>query len=267
MASTRTHNQVVKLTKTVVDRLSPPASGQAFLRDIELKGFGVRITAGGVKSFIVEKRIDGRVRRQTLGRFGELTVEQARRKAMNVLGQVAMGLNPIAEREQARFERITLRQAFDDFKRARKSLKPKTIYEYGLMLDSAFGDWADRPVVKITKDKVAARHQTLGETRGESIANHSMRFLRSLLNFAIAAYEDGFGRPLLVENPVRRLNQTRAWYAESRRTTVIKVHQLPAWYAAVEGLRGEEAPSADTVWPTCCSFSCSRGSGTARRCS
>ena len=62
--STRPHNQVVKLTKTVVDRAKPPATGQAFLRDSELKGFGLRITATGVKTFIVEKRIDGRSRRK-----------------------------------------------------------------------------------------------------------------------------------------------------------------------------------------------------------
>ena len=41
-----------KITKSYVDRLSTPATGQAFVRDTELKGFAVRVTSSGAKSFI-----------------------------------------------------------------------------------------------------------------------------------------------------------------------------------------------------------------------
>lgn len=89
MASTRkeietmTTPQIVpqKITKSYVDRLSTPETGQTFIRDTELKGFAVRITSSGAKSFILEKRIDGKVKRLTLGRYPELTVEQARKEA------------------------------------------------------------------------------------------------------------------------------------------------------------------------------------------
>ena len=81
----------MRLTKTLVERVPVPAVGQAFYRDDLLLGFAVRVTASGVRSFVVEKRIDGKVRRQTLGRFGVLTVEQARREAQKFLGQVATG--------------------------------------------------------------------------------------------------------------------------------------------------------------------------------
>lgn len=50
-----------KITKSYVDRLFTPESGQAFVRDSELKGFAVRVTSTGTKSFILEKRIDGKV--------------------------------------------------------------------------------------------------------------------------------------------------------------------------------------------------------------
>ena len=98
--STFTNNQPVKLTKTVVDKAPIPNSGQSFIRDNSLKGFGLRITSTGTKSFIVEKRINGRVKRQTIGRFGELTVEEARRHAQHLLGQIAIGRDPIAERRK-----------------------------------------------------------------------------------------------------------------------------------------------------------------------
>ncbi len=247
MASTSTHNQTVKITKTVVDKLAAPSAGQAFLRDALLKGFAVRITASGRKAFIVEKRIEGLVKRITLGRYGELTVEQARREAQKLMGKVAMGINPIAERERERLRSIRLIDAFEDFKRVRHNLKARTRYDYERLMVNVFADWQAKPIVAITKDMIGKRHRELGAARGEAYANLSMRFLRSLFNFAIAQYEDGFGQPLLTENPVQRLTQTRAWFRTTRRQSVIKAHQLPAWYQAVEGLRTSPAPIADTV--------------------
>ncbi|HMY90629.1 MAG TPA: Arm DNA-binding domain-containing protein, partial [Nitrosomonas sp.] len=69
-----------KITKSYVDKLSVPETGQAFIRDTELKGFAVRITSSGAKSFILEKRINGKVKRLTIGRYPEITVEQARKE-------------------------------------------------------------------------------------------------------------------------------------------------------------------------------------------
>ena len=58
MASTLSHNQSVKLTKSRIDQITAPPNGQAFYRDSHLKGFALRITAGGAKSFVVEKLQD-----------------------------------------------------------------------------------------------------------------------------------------------------------------------------------------------------------------
>lgn len=246
MASTQAHNQAVNITKTVVDKTPLPASGQLLLRDEKLKGFGVRIMASGARAFFVEKRVEGKVRRMTLGRYGEITCEQARKQALKLMGQLALGTNPIAERERDRLRGLPLEQVFADFERLR-NLKPRTLYDYRRLLEVAFGDWAKRPLVGITKSAVLERHRQLGEARGEAYANLAMRFLRSLFNFAIAQYEDGFGRPLVADNPVLRLTQTRAWFHNERRQTVIKVWALPAWYEAVETLRQDPLGEAETI--------------------
>lgn len=173
----------------------------------------------------------------TLGKYPEITVEQARKEAQKILGQIATGGNPIAEKARHELETTTLDQAFQDFLAARKSLKPKTIYDYQRLMEVAFGDWKSRALVKISKDMVAKRHTQIGEQRGEAYANLAMRFLRGLFNFAIAQYEGPDGVPLIPENPVSRLTQTRAWYRVDRRQTVIKPHQLAAWYHAVDASR------------------------------
>ncbi len=245
--STKPPNQKVKITKTVVDRLRPPASGQSFLRDSHLSGFGVRITYQGAKSFIVEKRINGRVRRMTLGRFGELTVEQARREAQKLLGKVAQGTDPIAEKQKARMLSISLSKAFDEFKISRKNLRPKTLYNYGRIFEVAFLDWHTKTLNDISKAMVAKKHRDLGEIRGEAYANHSMRFLRSLLNFSKATYEDSNGHSILIENPVSILTNTRSWYREKRKQTVIKPHQLPGWFKAVSELKNPECIDSSFV--------------------
>jgi len=64
-----------KITKSFVDKLVLPESGQVFYRDSELKGFAVRVTTGGSKAFILEKRINRKLKRITLGRYPELTVD------------------------------------------------------------------------------------------------------------------------------------------------------------------------------------------------
>lgn len=230
-------NQSVKITKTVVEKAPLPESGQTFLRDTDLKGFAVRLTPTGVRTFVVEKRIDGRVRRITLGRHTELTVAMARTRAHQILGQVAMGIDPIGERRRRIHQATTLRACFEDFKKARKHLSPATLYDYDRILRLPLKDWRKKPISAIRPDMVHQRFRKIAEERGESYANLTMRCLRSLLNFAIANYDDGTGEPILRSNPVNVLTRTKAWYRTARRQTVIKVHQLEPWHAAVESLR------------------------------
>ncbi|RLJ18637.1 integrase [bacterium endosymbiont of Escarpia laminata] len=237
----------MRLTKTAVDKITPPDKGQAFYRDDTIKGFALRITAGGTKSFVVEKRIQGKVKRKTLGRYGEITVEQGRKEAQKFLGQVATGIDPIAKKRDSNAKNITLAEAFEDYLKVRSGLKASTIHDYRRVMKEGFGDWQDRPLRNISKDAVAKRHAKLGE-RSPSRANNAMRVLRAVFNFAEGQYEDSQGRSLFPENPVSRLSHTRAWYKVDRRHTVIKRSDLPTWYEAVNYLKtGTSEPQPHAV--------------------
>jgi integrase len=67
-----------------------------------------------------------------------------------------------------------------------------------------------------------------------------MRFLRSLMNFASGQYEDRNGQPLVKDNPVTVLTKTKSWYRVERRQTIIKPHDLSAWFSAVNNLNGSQ---------------------------
>lgn len=225
----------MKLTKTKVDNLPLPAKGQAFYRDDIVMGFAVRVTASGVKSFVVEKRITGVVRRKTLGRYGVLTVEEARKEAQKFLGKVATGIDPIAEQREREAQRVTLGQAFEEYVTLRHGLKPGTLHDYRRSMREFFPDWLNRPLQTISKDAVAQRHAK--NSHRPVRANNAFRVLRAVYNFARGQYEDAEGRSLFPQNPVDRISHNRAWYRVSRRRTIIKWDQLPAWFEAVEVLR------------------------------
>ena len=92
-----------KITKRAVDTLAAPAEKQTVLWDTEIKGFGVRVLPSGLKTFIVQYRnVEGIKRRLNLGRYGVLTVEQARDEAKIKLGAVAKGEDPAKEVHDAR---------------------------------------------------------------------------------------------------------------------------------------------------------------------
>jgi integrase len=234
----------MKITKSFVDKVEPPkpkteqTSTQDFYRDEAIPGFGLRITSGGAKSFIVEKRVNGRVKRMTLGRYGNLTVEQARTEAMKILGKVATGSDPIAEKRERYARSVSLQQVFNDYLKTRKDLKESTIQDYTKIMNTSFDGWLNTPIAEITKDMVEKKHRVLGE-RSEARANNSMRVLRALINHAMSKYEDAKGNPIMLINPVDRLSQTRAWYKVEPRKNLIRPTQLKPWYEATLQLNNE----------------------------
>ena len=235
----------MNITKSEVDNLPIPEkgsngqTGQKRYYDAKLKGFGIRVTSGGAKTFFVEKLVKRKLRRMKIGRYGELTTEQARKQAQILLGQIASGIDPLAEKRAEKMRQVTLKEVMTDYLRARKSLKPKTLYDYQRVLEIAFPNWKSKPLISITKDKISKHHEKLGEERGQAYANLAMRVLRALFNFAAGQYEDSDGRSLITDNPVKRLSQTRAWYRVERRQTFIKAHELGHWYSGIKNLKNE----------------------------
>jgi integrase len=100
----------MKLTKRTIDTAKPNPAHDVYVWDDEVPGFGLRVKPSGVRSFIVQYRNSSNVsRRITLGKFGVLTPEQARKIAKQTLAEVARGSDPAEKRAQDR-NAMTLRQ-------------------------------------------------------------------------------------------------------------------------------------------------------------
>ena len=92
-----------KLTKRVVDAATcPPGKKDLMVFCGELKGFGLRVTAGGAKVFFFQYRAGSAVRRMVLGDYGVVTVDRARAEAEILRGQVRKGEDPKEARQAAR---------------------------------------------------------------------------------------------------------------------------------------------------------------------
>src|SRR6516165_2195369 len=99
-----------KITKRTVDETSP-GEKDTFLWDTELKGFGLKASPTGSKTYLVQYRLGGRqarTQRYTIGKHGSpWTPDKARAEAQRLLGRVANDFDPAKERR----ERLASHQA------------------------------------------------------------------------------------------------------------------------------------------------------------
>ena len=94
---------MAKLNKRYLDDLSTSDGRELICWDDELPGFGVRVKASGAKSFLIQYRnAHGRSRRLTLGRYGVLTPDEARKLAKKTLANVMHGVDPAEARQKDR---------------------------------------------------------------------------------------------------------------------------------------------------------------------
>ena len=77
--------------KAIESLVVPLAGRRLYYRDTKISNLVLMITDKGVKSFQVYRKINGRPVRVTLGRFPDLSVENARNKAMEANAQISQG--------------------------------------------------------------------------------------------------------------------------------------------------------------------------------
>lgn len=172
-----------KLNKRTVDALKPEATDY-FVWDSQIAGFGVRIMPSGSKSYQAQYRKGGRTRRVSLGRHGKITVDEARRLAKDIMGQVAMGENPA---EEIALERRapTVAALCDRFyqQHVEERCKVTTQKEYRRALDlfikPKIGGFK---VIDVQRKDIAALHHAARDTPYQ--ANRTLQVLSKMFNMA-----------------------------------------------------------------------------------
>lgn len=226
-------------TSHALERHRNSSAKDLFVRDLHLRGFGLRITPSNTKSFFVESRegATGKVRRIVLGRYPVLTLKDARKRALEALRDLRYG-----ERTSGA-KNVNLRTVVDGFLEAKTPvLRSRSLDDYRMVFYSSpraqkqaielgcFSKWMDCPVTTISGKAIVERYRGICEERGVGTANKAMRVLNGALNYAKAVY------PGLQDwiNPVSVLSLTRCRIALKPRTRHVPKEGLASWLAAVD---------------------------------
>jgi integrase len=117
----------VGLTDAKLQGLKAPVSGQVEYPDSVVPGLRVRIGVSGTKSFILRKRVAGKWRNVTLGRYSErFTLAAARKKARVLLSDIEFKADPVAALPKPRRYQPaghTVRSLWPDYKAAKAHLR------------------------------------------------------------------------------------------------------------------------------------------------
>ncbi len=178
-----------KLTKRIVDSYLPE-QGRYMVWDSELAGFGLRIEASGTKTFIVRYRAGsgGRTAQQrfmTIGRYGVLTPEEARKLAKDVLADVSKGFDPAEEKANSRA--MTSFQLFAERylkEEAKLKLKPHTFLNYkGQLYNHIFSAFGNKKLDDVTLNDITKLHRKIGADM-PATANRVVDTISSVYRYA-----------------------------------------------------------------------------------
>ena len=207
-----------RLTKRIVD-LIHPGPADSFVWDTDLKGFGLKVTPAGRKSFVAQYRHrgDGRTRRVTIGSYGALTVEEARAEARRILGEAATGKDPASVRQRARAG-DSFGAVLEQFLRHHVEVrrKKRTGEEYRRIARlHLLPRWSERSLTELTRADVVRLHREMADA--PYAANRTVALLSKFFNWC----ESQGLRPDNT-NPCRHVEK----YREEKRERFLSLEEL-----------------------------------------
>lgn len=171
---------MAKLTDAVVRSLPAPAKGNKITYDGG--GFGVRVTAGGAKSFVLTYRVDGHQRRITIGPYPAWSLKAARARAAELRLAADKGLDPLEER-QGRRDAETVAELVDRYIREYAKVHKRSWRQDERRLEKyVLPVWRNRKIADIRRRDVLA----LGESIEAPVeANRVVATIRGMFSFAV----------------------------------------------------------------------------------
>jgi integrase len=150
-----------KLTDAFLRHAKLPAAGQVEYWDTLTPGFGVRVSYGGRKAFVVLTRINGKLHRFTLGAYPNKGLGEARDDAERIIKDGAKGISPKErEAEEKRKTQANKRNTFRAVSEEFMADHAKTLRTRDEMQRIINADllpaWGDKPIASITRGDAKA---------------------------------------------------------------------------------------------------------------
>jgi integrase len=178
----------MRFTKPSIASLRLPADRtELIVFDDNLPGFGIRLRAGGKRTWIVQYRLGTKQRRLTLGRVDALDLDRARLEARKVLAKAGLAIDPQVEKTKAKAETaIVLGPLFDRYLRYKEArLRPNSLRETRRYLEVAFGSLHRLPLSGISRSEVANLLSSIALDSGPVAADRARAALSAFFTWAM----------------------------------------------------------------------------------
>jgi integrase len=220
----------MRLTDKAVKELPKPESGNRTTYDAEVKGFGIRITAAGARSFVLNYRTTaGRERRYTIGAFPDWRTSAAREEARRLKQRIRSGHDPLAELEAER----TAPTVADMCRRYREEhlpkLRPSTQRDYERALGRIEKALGRAKVADVTFDAIDRLHRAISKQSANE-ANRLTAVASRMFNLAVR-------RGWRADNPARGVERND----EVKRERYLSSDELARLTVALADHRDQQA--------------------------
>jgi integrase len=178
----------MRFTKPTVGGLAlPSGKSELIVFDDDLPGFGIRLRAGGKRTWIVQYRVGQKQRRLTLGSTAAISLDEARRQAKKVLAKVHLEHDPQGEKERLRAQAaLTLGSLLDRYLSVKQPrLRRRTYSEVERYLRRDWAPLHSAPIGEIDRAKVAGRLSNLAIDNGPVAADRARGSLSVFFTWAM----------------------------------------------------------------------------------
>lgn len=213
-------------TKERILALQPPARGQrVVVHDLKTRGLQLRVTPNGARTFSVFRRMKGGApERITLGRFPEMTIEQARLAAAVVNAKIEGGGNP-AEVKRAHKAEPTFADLFREYLERHARHAKRTWREDEQRFDQYLAQPLGRKRLSaITREDIATVHSAITRAGRPVVANRVLALVSSI-------YGRGIQFGSVQANPAKGIARNR----ERSRDRFLQAAELPRFFRALAG--------------------------------
>jgi integrase len=232
-ASKRKPARKLNFTKRALEDLQVPrGDDRLIVFDTHTAGLGFVVFASGVRSFFHRRRVRGVAERTTLGRFADLTVEQARGEASRLNAEISewkrsgyQGESPFDRHPEAATFGELVDRYIERHVQRHASHPERAIQEVRWAVDKHLASWKNAKLSEIARGDVVQLHEKVGK-KHKTAANRLVQLVRRLYSWGtspdVSLYRG--------DNPALHIKL----FHESRRTRFLKPAELPLLFTALK---------------------------------
>ncbi len=215
-------SEKINLTNTYISNL-PVALERYHHYDQRVSGLGIMVFPTGVKTYFLYMKHEGKPQRFKIGRFPDISVENARTLALKLKCDITNGIDPKAKKKAAERD-ITFAALFDHYIEKHAKHHKKKWKEDKAVNRLYIGVLSNKKIAAISQTDINSLHKRVGQEIGTRTANIVLNLIRGIYNKAIE-WDLFTGK-----NPA--LGVTR--FREVSRDRFLQPDELPKLFASLE---------------------------------